>query len=953
MNRPHIFSIIILFFLCYFAYSQDKPSTLNIIVKNQLNQRISKAQITLLDSNKKQKQTNTDKQGIGSFINLPKGEFSITVKAEGFKDFAGEPFTLGSGESKNIEINLEILPIESTVEIDQSQTVDKDNYGIRKVLTEEDLKNLPDNQEEFEKAVRQILGQSITGEDLGITINGIPDGTFPPKEAIQQIKVDQNIFSAKNSGVGGRGLQITTKAGMTKFGGSVVFNFADSRLDAKNPFVGRSVPYQNKGYLLNLRGPLTKKSSFTLSLNRFGRNSGTAVNATVLDNNLQIQSYKQTFPTTGLSHNLQVSINYDPLEKHKLFFNYGFQTSLGKGGVGGYSLLESLVKSNRQNHGFSLSHQYLANAFLTNRTIFSFDYSKDESLPNNSNPVLIVLDAFSSGNTSNRLNNSYNMALANDTEKQVGKSEYEFGFSIRFEKRTTISQNNFNGTYLFTGKIAPLLDADNNPLLDANGNIITGQITSIESYRRNLLFRQLGFSGSQIRQLGGSPDQFTISGGNPELSVSQIDYSFYFQHGYKINESLGIGAGVRYENQTNISSNFNLSPRLNLTWQPKSDEKKRAIWSLPRVSAGGGIYFSKFGIANIISERQLNSTDRFSYFIKNSPILDVFPNVPSIDFLEQTSQAKSKTFTDPNLKNPVQMTFNISIIKNITKKFGVNFSYTHSNDFRASVTRNINAPLAGTFNLSNPNSVIYPLGVSGTVYKRSAIGKSVSDRFSISPRLPKFKIQEYEGYFNLTYSFSTGKSNNISGSGSSFDPYDFSGEFSPTSSDGVQSFNFVYFQRLPFNTRLSISGIIRSGSRFNIITGRDTNGDGYFTERPAFASNPNKAGVVATPYGLLDPNPSPGDKIIPRNLARGPSTSDFNLGFNKNFGFGKNDKTKKFKQEFSLSVSVSNLFNINNKGIPVGNMSSPNFIKFLNNSSESNGGGSNPRSFNFNLSFSF
>lgn len=953
MKRPHIFSIIILFFLCNFAYSQDKPSTLTIIVKNQLDQGISKAQITLTDSNKKQKQINTDKQGISRFANLPKGEFSIIVKVEGFKDFVGEPFIIKLGETKTIEINLELLPIESTVEIDQSQTVDKDNYGIRKVLTEEDLKNLPDNQKDFERAVRQILGQSITGEDLGITINGIPGGTFPPKESIQQIKVDQNIFSAKNSGPGGGGLQIITKAGMTKFGGGGAFSFADSRLDAKNPFVGQKIPVQNRGYRFNLEGPLTKKSSFSLSIDRFVRDSSTAVNATVLDNNLRIQSNKQTFPTPGISYGFNLLVNYDPLEKHKLFFNYGYQTSQGKVGVGGYSLPESLVKSNRQNHRFSLSHQYLVNAFLTNRTTFSFDYSKDKSVPSNSNPVLIVSDAFSSGSSANASNRSYNLSFSNDTEKQVGKMEYEFGFSLRLEKRTIISQNNFNGTYLFTGKIAPLLDADNNPLLDANGQVITGQISSIESYRRNLLFRQLGYSASQIRQLGGSPDQFTISGGNHELSVSQIEYSFYFQSSHKINETIGIGAGLRYENQTNIKSNFNLSPRLNLTFQPKANEKKKAIWSLPRINAGGGIYFSKYGLFNTISERQLNSPDRVSYLVRNSTVLDVFPNVPSIDFLEKTTQSKSKTFTDPNLKNPVQITFNISIVKNITKKIGLNFSYSHSNDFRAFMNRNINAPLAGTFSASNQNSAVYPLGVSGTVYKKSGIGKAVGDRFMISPRLPRFKFKKYEAYLNLSYSFSTGKSNNVSGSGSPFDPYDFSEEFSPTATDGIHSFNFMYLQNLPFNSRLMFSGSIRSGSCFNITTGRDTNGDGYYTERPAFASNPNKAGVVATPYGLLDPNPAAGDKIIPRNLARGPMASDYSLSFNKNFGFNKDEITKRFKQELSFNISVSNVFNINNKGIPVGNMSSPNFVKFLNNNADPNGGGSNPRSFNFNLGFRF
>jgi len=49
----------------------------------------------------------------------------------------------------------------------------------------------------------------------------------------------------------------------------------------------------------------------------------------------------------------------------------------------------------------------------------------------------------------------------------------------------------------------------------------------------------------------------------------------------------------------------------------------------------------------------------------------------------------------------------------------------------------------------------------------------------------------------------------------------------------------------------------------NITTGRDTNKDGFYSERPAFASNPNKLGVIITPYGALDPiNRLAGGNII-------------------------------------------------------------------------------------------
>ncbi|MEO8648958.1 MAG: hypothetical protein ABI539_07310, partial [Acidobacteriota bacterium] len=155
---------------------------------------------------------------------------------------------------------------------------------------------------------------------------------------------------------------------------------------------------------------------------------------------------------------------------------------------------------------------------------------------------------------------------------------------------------------------------------------------------------------------------------------------------------------------------------------------------------------------------------------------------------------------------------------------------------------------------------------------------------------------------------------------------------------------------------------ISTGTRFNIITGRDTNGDGYYSERPAYASDPNKPGVISTPYGLLDPDPSPGDNLIPRNLGRGPSSFSFNASISKSIGFNEDRANKKpAKQSLNFGVRISNLLNIVNKGNPVGNMSSPNFLKTL--SGFSDGGvyiingmqqyNFAGRSMSFNVGFSF
>ena len=109
--------------------------------------------------------------------------------------------------------------------------------------------------------------------------------------------------------------------------------------------------------------------------------------------------------------------------------------------------------------------------------------------------------------------------------------------------------------------------------------------------------------------------------------------------------------------------------------------------------------------------------------------------------------------------------------------------------------------------------------------------------------------------FWTNYSLNKTRSTDNGTSGSSFDPYDFSQEWGRASYDIRHRFfgGGSYQTRSGFSVNTFI--IANSGAPFNITTGHDTNGDTFFTERPAFATDLNKPGVIVTPLGAFDPNP--------------------------------------------------------------------------------------------------
>ena len=186
--------------------------------------------------------------------------------------------------------------------------------------------------------------------------------------------------------------------------------------------------------------------------------------------------------------------------------------------------------------------------------------------------------------------------------------------------------------------------------------------------------------------------------------------------------------------------------------------------------------------------------------------------------------------------------------------------------------------------------------------------------------------------------------------GAPYDAYDFSREFARSN---FSSLNFFYsgdYYQGPHGVSINVFMIGTSGQPFNITTGVDTNGDTAFSERPAFATYLTKPGVIVTPLGAFDPNPAPGQEIIRRNFGRAPGFMSANMGIEKAFKFGKAIEQKAptaapkttdanapqkpqpkppVQRPYTLAFSMytTNIFNRTNKGVPVGNMASPYFLK--------------------------
>jgi hypothetical protein len=111
-----------------------------------------------------------------------------------------------------------------------------------------------------------------------------------------------------------------------------------------------------------------------------------------------------------------------------------------------------------------------------------------------------------------------NYQFQNYTSIQRKTHSWRLGVRMRGTSETSVSPQNFGGAFTFSGGLAPQLDANNHVVSDNSGQPILVKISSIESYRRTLVFQQLGVPAMRIRQLGGGASQFRINTGNPIVS---------------------------------------------------------------------------------------------------------------------------------------------------------------------------------------------------------------------------------------------------------------------------------------------------------------------------------------------------------------------------------------------------------------------------------------------------
>lgn len=912
------------------AHAQATQGGLRGVVTDQLDAAVVGATVTATDAAGATKTAVSDSTGTYNIPGLTPGVYKVSVSAKSFQPTETEGVEVAAERRTQLDLKLfaALENQELTVTEQSGLSTDPRRNKTSVVLRGAALEALPDDAEDLGEVLRAMAGPGAGLSGSQFLVDGYTAGEPPPKETIKEIRLNENPFSAEYDKFGFGRIEIITKTGTDKLRGSLFFNFNDESLNARNPFAANRAPFQAKQFGGSVSGPLVKnRASYFFDFERRNVTDNAVVNAVTLDDALRVVSFDRAFARPSTRTFLNPRLDLQLNQKHSLTVRYTFmQTTDEAAGVGEFSLPSRGYDAQLDQHSLYLTETAVLNSQTVNETRFQFSSTRRLQTGDSSTPGVRVLNAFIGGGSEVGASdyNEKRWEAQNNTTYVVANHILRAGVRLRGVNIDSSSPLNFNGTYTFAGGTGPVLDSSDSVVLDpVTGLPLQTQLTSIERYRRTLLFQSRGLTPAQIRALGGGATQFSVAAGNPLASVGQVDLGLYAQDDWQARPGLTFGLGLRYEAQSHINSPFNFAPRLSFAWAPgaKADAEPKTV-----IRGGFGIFYDRFPENLTLQALRYDGVNQQLFTVSDAAALDSFPAVPPASLLGTPASIRWRVAND--LQAPYSIQTGVSVERQLPFGITAAVSFVNTRTLHVLRARNINAPLPGTFVEGDPASGTRPLGDVGNVFQYESSGvfnqyQLVFNAYTdIGKRLSVFG----------SYILNNARSDTDGPESFPADPYDLSNEYGRAFLDSRHRFIGGGMVNAPWGIRLSPLVIASSGRPFNIITGRDTNGDLLFTERPAFATDLNKPGVVVTRFGAFDLNPEPGQPIIPRNYGQGPvfflttlrATKTIGLGGTKQAAGGKAGAAER-PYKLTFGVQVMNLFNHTNAGTVIGDLSSPLF----------------------------
>jgi hypothetical protein len=568
----------------------------------------------------KQIATNKERTAIANgegryrFVELEPGGYELVASFKNFQDTTIKDLKVIAAQNVQLDITLypQGVTASTTVEVsDEALLVDTTRTIVGGTVTQREVEELPINTRSpldlvlvlggtteeplsnrnlaEDKGARGQSGPSRTPEEAGLfglsggtaysnnlTIDGLDNNddraaTFrfqPSLEAVEEVQVITNQFSAEYGRASGGRINLRTRSGTRKFSGRLFYFFRDESLNAntwKNNQRGISRPAlqdNNPGFTFG--GPVPfgyfKNKTFFFAAYEHGNiyeetvidtyvpvaqnpifplPQPTDPNATVNDNGAFIAPFVQGVETPLRNHIFTGRIDHNFNDRHNVTFNYQMGRRRDfRQFSGGSRLAEALVGSSRNTDAYNFADNFIFSAKAVNQ--FRFQYSILEPAIETEEPTspVALIDLPTVLNRGSTL--IAGSSTSNSTDRREKRWQFQDTFNYVADKRT------FRFGVDVQRIISTFIDKS-----DATG---TFNFDHAQDFLNNRFFRYRHNFGNESTQR------------NTYLGV-------FFQDDWRIHPRLLLSYGLRYERETILDDNNNWGPRFALAYAPFKDGK--------------------------------------------------------------------------------------------------------------------------------------------------------------------------------------------------------------------------------------------------------------------------------------------------------------------------------------------------------------------------------------------
>jgi hypothetical protein len=772
----------------YTAQTPQEPGPAHLIsgvVLDPSNSVIADAHVSLFTSaGKLATTTTTDSSGSFQIDNLPRGKYRLQVQAVGFKDGTAD-LPIGTRPLPSIRLVLQISSLNGTVNVNaedsahQVSTDVSENQGSNNI-DREALDRVPVFDQDYVALLSRFLDDNTIGTNgVSLVVNGVEaNGPGVSPSAVQDVKINQNPYSARFARPGRARLEITTKPGTPQFHGTANFLMRDSLLDARNAFAATKPPESRFVSEGSLTGPLgrDKKNTFLFSFEQDADNVQSFVYATGPGNVL----IQDNVPAPVRHYFVSLRAFHDFASGDQFWVAYSYENESQKNqNVGSTVLRTAGYNTESMEQEINASYRHIFSPRWVNQLRFLVGH--------NAEPVFSTLEA-----------------------PQVIVEGYFTGGGAQADSKRT--ESHFDGTDFFTysgGKHVLTFGVDFPDISrrgaeDYTNRLGTYTFADLAAYEANL------------------PSNYKVQTGQAIATFWEVVLGAFVEDNIRLKPNFSVSLGLRYYYQNYFNDRpTDFAPRFGFAYAPTKNSETV-------FRGGAGIFYDRSGPRPIADLLHFNGVNLLRYFLPLAAGAPVpYPVTPA----DLQGVPTSLVVLDPRARIPYIFQYSFGIERQITAKSTFSATYVGARGIDLFLSRDINAPLPPAPYGARPNPSV------GQERQIQSEGYSKNNSLELTFRGKPTKFFSGQAQYTLGKTY-----NNTSGvtyfpGNSNFPWFDWA----RSDNDRRHKFDLLgNFE--PSNLfSLGVAFQAYSGKPVNIITGLDSNGDGVFNDRPDLGRAPRNS----------------------------------------------------------------------------------------------------------------